>query len=130
VKGGGVWACSSTGGVWACSSTGRVWTCALIGEGRDSGTAGAALISGCEIAAGGVGGLSSGEFGPDRSADVGCCGSLICAGGTVTCGVMIGTALFGCASAFGGGMEAATGSKLNGLLCSLGGGRGVTGEID
>jgi hypothetical protein len=115
------------GGVEAFSSTaGDGWRCATAG-------AGAALIAGCEIsggctiAAGSVGGLSSGVLGPERSAEVGRCGSSMGAGGAVTCGVMMGTAVFGCSSVFGGG---AGGSKLNGRLESLGGGSGVTGDIN
>ena len=118
VNGGGVEAFSST--------TGDGWRCA---------TAGAAVTAGCEIssgasAAGTVGGLSSGELGHERSAKVGRCGSAMGAGGTVTCGVMMGTADFGCSCALGGGVGALPASKLKGRLCSLRGGSDVTGDID
>jgi hypothetical protein len=71
-------------------------------------------------------GLGSGR---SRSADVGRTGVSDCACGTVVGGVMIGTAVLGCSSALGGGTGADMGSKLKGLLCSLGGGSGERGDM-
>jgi hypothetical protein len=93
------------------------------------------VVKGCvaEAAADGavsVWGLCSGlGSGRSRSADVGRTGVSDCACGTVVGGVMIGTAVLGCSSTLGGGTGADMGSKLNGLLCSLGGGSGERGDM-
>jgi hypothetical protein len=128
-KGGGVEAFSSisTGGDGCrCITAGAAFTagCEMTG--------GCKMAGGCAIAAGSVGGLSSGVLGPERSAEVGRCGSAMGAGGAVTCGVVMGTADFGCSAGLGASVGAGTaaGSKLKGRLCPLGGGSGVTGDID
>jgi hypothetical protein len=85
----------------------------------------------CGAEAGGeaVTGLTTG-LGSYRSADDGRIGESTGAGGTVTeGGVMVGSADFGCSAICGGGLGADAGSKLNGLLCSFGGGSGESGDI-
>lgn len=86
----------------------------------------AALVSGCCDAGAG---LNEG-LGSDKSADDGRMGESTTAGGTVTeRGVTKGIADLGCSAICGGGLGADTGSKLNGLLCSVGGGSGESGDI-
>lgn len=127
VNGGGVGMRSSSSGAFASG------TLAGGGEGCLSSGAGAALdLRGEATFAAGIAavdGLCSG-LGSERSADVGRRGVLMSsAGGAVTTGVMIGTAVLGCSCSLGGGLGAAIGSKLNGRLCSVGGGRGDKGEM-
>jgi hypothetical protein len=94
----------------------------VVGEGCVAGAAPDGAVS--------VSGLCCSGLGSERSADVGRTGVSDCACGTVVGGVMIGTAVLGCSSsALGAGMGADIGSKLNGLLCSLGGGSGERGDM-
>jgi hypothetical protein len=131
-KGGGVVACSDSAG-WvltigdACTLTSGTKDAALT-----SGTRAPVLGSGSREAGAGLNAVArlSEGLASDRSADDGRMGDSSCADGTVTDGgVTIGTADFGCSAICGGGTAADTGSKLNGLLCSLGGGSGESGEI-
>lgn len=95
------------------------------GDAGLSETGDATVVSSCGAGAGAVDGRETGLTSA-KSRDVGRMGRYDCAGGKDTEGPIIGAVSFaGCSSTLG----AEIGSKLNGLLCSLGGGSGDTGDI-